>query len=111
MKLVTYLRDGRETLGALHGDKVLALAAAAPKLGTGVLPQTLLELIAGDKGMLGIAQKTLAAAGSDSRVAALWTPLASASIRAPLPSMRKNVFCVGRNYKAHIEEGARALGR
>jgi 2-keto-4-pentenoate hydratase/2-oxohepta-3-ene-1,7-dioic acid hydratase in catechol pathway len=111
MKLVTYLRDGRETLGALHGDKVLALAAAARELATGVLPQTMLELIAGGKSMLGIAQKTLAAAGSDRRAAGLWTPLASATLRAPLPNMRKNVFCVGRNYKAHIEEGARAHGR
>src|SRR5512140_952468 len=100
MKLVTYLRDGRETLGALHGDKVLALAAAAQALGTGVLPQSLLELITGGKSMLGIAQKTLAAARGDSRVAALWTPLAGSNIRAPLPNLRKNVFCVGRNYKA-----------
>ncbi len=111
MKLVTYLKDGRETLGALHGDKVLALAAAAQVIGTGVLPQTMLELITGGKSALGIAKKTLAVAGADSRVAALWTPLAGTRLRAPLPNMRKNVFCVGRNYKAHIEEGARAHGR
>jgi 2-keto-4-pentenoate hydratase/2-oxohepta-3-ene-1,7-dioic acid hydratase in catechol pathway len=29
---------------------------------------------------------------------------------APIPRPRKNVFCVGRNYKGHIEEGARARG-
>jgi hypothetical protein len=64
MKLVTYLKDGRETLGALHGDKVLALAAAAQVIGTGVLPQTMLELITGGKSALGIAKKTLAAASA-----------------------------------------------
>ncbi|BDE08011.1 hypothetical protein WPS_32870 [Vulcanimicrobium alpinum] len=36
-------------------------------------------------------------------------PLASATLLAPLHP-RKNVFCVGRNYLAHAEEGARARG-
>src|SRR5581483_7051810 len=29
---------------------------------------------------------------------------------APIPRPSKNVFCVGRNYISHIEEGARARG-
>jgi 2-keto-4-pentenoate hydratase/2-oxohepta-3-ene-1,7-dioic acid hydratase in catechol pathway len=36
--------------------------------------------------------------------------LAGAKLHAPLHP-RKNVFCVGRNYLAHAEEGARALGK
>ena len=36
-------------------------------------------------------------------------PLASVTLHAPLRP-RKNVFCVGRNYLAHAEEGARARG-
>jgi 2-keto-4-pentenoate hydratase/2-oxohepta-3-ene-1,7-dioic acid hydratase in catechol pathway len=36
-------------------------------------------------------------------------PLAGATLLAPLMP-RKNVFCVGRNYLAHAEEGARARG-
>ncbi|GAC1658130.1 MAG: fumarylacetoacetate hydrolase family protein [Candidatus Elarobacter sp.] len=36
--------------------------------------------------------------------------LAGATLHAPLHP-RKNVFCVGRNYLAHAEEGARALGK
>jgi 2-keto-4-pentenoate hydratase/2-oxohepta-3-ene-1,7-dioic acid hydratase in catechol pathway len=35
---------------------------------------------------------------------------ADATLHAPLYP-RKNVFCVGRNYLAHAEEGARALGK
>jgi len=31
-------------------------------------------------------------------------------LRAPIPAPLRNVFCVGRNYKLHIEEGARARG-
>lgn len=36
-------------------------------------------------------------------------PLASVTLHAPL-APRKNVFCVGRNYLAHAQEGARARG-
>ena len=36
--------------------------------------------------------------------------LAGAKLHAPLHP-HKNVFCVGRNYLAHAEEGARALGK
>jgi 2-keto-4-pentenoate hydratase/2-oxohepta-3-ene-1,7-dioic acid hydratase in catechol pathway len=36
-------------------------------------------------------------------------PLASVTLQAPL-APRKNVFCVGRNYLAHAQEGARARG-
>jgi 2-keto-4-pentenoate hydratase/2-oxohepta-3-ene-1,7-dioic acid hydratase in catechol pathway len=36
-------------------------------------------------------------------------PLAQARLHAPL-APHKNVFCVGRNYLAHAEEGARARG-
>ncbi|QJF53224.1 fumarylacetoacetate hydrolase family protein [Roseobacter ponti] len=32
----------------------------------------------------------------------------NASLRAPIPTPRKNVFCVGRNYAEHIAEGNRA---
>ncbi len=36
-------------------------------------------------------------------------PLGEATLHAPLRP-KKNVFCVGRNYLAHAEEGARARG-
>ncbi len=36
-------------------------------------------------------------------------PFASVTLQAP-PAPRKNVFCVGRNYLAHAQEGARARG-
>jgi 2-keto-4-pentenoate hydratase/2-oxohepta-3-ene-1,7-dioic acid hydratase in catechol pathway len=44
-------------------------------------------------------------------IAALGAPIPAAGVtlHAPLHP-KKNVFCVGRNYLAHAEEGARALG-
>jgi len=46
-------------------------------------------------------------AALDAREPAL--PLASVTLLAPL-APRKNIFCVGRNYLAHAQEGARARG-
>jgi 2-keto-4-pentenoate hydratase/2-oxohepta-3-ene-1,7-dioic acid hydratase in catechol pathway len=52
------------------------------------------------------------AAGRAEALAALGAPqpLAGLQLLAPLLP-NKNVFCVGRNYLAHAEEGARALGK
>jgi len=36
------------------------------------------------------------------------TPLGRATLLAPIPRPRKNVFCVGWNYLEHFEEGAKA---
>jgi 2-keto-4-pentenoate hydratase/2-oxohepta-3-ene-1,7-dioic acid hydratase in catechol pathway len=38
-------------------------------------------------------------------------PLADIRWHAPIPRPSKNVFCVGRNFLTHIEEGARARGQ
>lgn len=46
-------------------------------------------------------------AALNARASAL--PLTSVTLSAPL-APRKNVFCVGRNYLAHAQEGARARG-
>src|SRR5690606_39145416 len=39
-----------------------------------------------------------------------WQPADSVRFAAPIPRPPKNVFCVGKNYLDHIEEGARAWG-
>ncbi|WP_433285635.1 fumarylacetoacetate hydrolase family protein [Pseudonocardia sp. CA-142604] len=38
-------------------------------------------------------------------------PRASATLHAPIPHPPKNVLCVGKNYREHVAEGARAEGR
>jgi 2-keto-4-pentenoate hydratase/2-oxohepta-3-ene-1,7-dioic acid hydratase in catechol pathway len=65
------------------------------------------ELIAGGDGALQKAREALAAAKGDKGA---WRPLKDVRFLAPIPRPHKNVFCVGRNYKLHIEEGARARG-
>jgi len=53
----------------------------------------------------------LAPADRAAAVAKLGAPIPAASVTLLAPLMpKKNVFCVGRNYLAHAEEGAKALG-
>jgi 2-keto-4-pentenoate hydratase/2-oxohepta-3-ene-1,7-dioic acid hydratase in catechol pathway len=53
----------------------------------------------------------LAPAARAAAVAKLGAPIATSSVKLLAPLMpKKNVFCVGRNYLAHAEEGAKALG-
>jgi 2-keto-4-pentenoate hydratase/2-oxohepta-3-ene-1,7-dioic acid hydratase in catechol pathway len=109
VKLASFQRDGRAVLGLVEEASILDLAAAQSKLGGAALPATMPELIAQSPGVLDQVRGLASKAAKDD--ATLWRPLASMRILAPVPRPTKNVFCVGRNYKAHIEEGARARNR
>lgn len=105
MKFVTFGTPKAPLLGALDaGRGVLDLKKANAKL-----PGDMLALIEGGPAALKAAQKAFDAA-LKSKKSGLWTPLKSAKLLAPIPAPRKNVFCVGRNYRLHIIEGARARG-
>ena len=110
MKLVTFVADGNERLGVWsepHG--ILDLSAAAQSLLGRKLPDDMLSFIAAGPDALKSAREALAAAAKSPQ--AKWYGAEGTKLLAPIPHPRKNVFCVGRNYKAHIIEGARARGR
>src|SRR6202165_4984928 len=101
MQLLSY-RVGSETrLGILDGDGVVDLQRAAQATGNDLPAADMTAFIGlGERG-LDLAEKALSS--GQGRVAG--------SVRfAPPLQLRKNVFCIGRNYKAHIEEGFRARG-
>jgi 2-keto-4-pentenoate hydratase/2-oxohepta-3-ene-1,7-dioic acid hydratase in catechol pathway len=99
MKFVTFKSGSEERLGILNDQKgVLDLSKADPSL-----PKDMLSFIAAGQSALDGAKKAAGAADG-------WQPLSSVKLMAPIPHYKKNVFCVGRNYKLHIEEGARARG-
>lgn len=101
MKLVTYRAGEELRLGALDGERVIDLQRAAEAIGKR-LPSTMRELIAlGDDGLDIVEEALKSGAGEVS---------GPVRLAPPIPDLRKNVFCVGRNYKAHIEEGFRARG-
>jgi 2-keto-4-pentenoate hydratase/2-oxohepta-3-ene-1,7-dioic acid hydratase in catechol pathway len=92
MRYLTFSAPGNPALrlGVLEGDRVITL------------PGSLVDLIRAG----GAASGGLKAAGSGR------DSYAADEIRwhAPIPRPSKNVFCVGRNFLTHIEEGARAQG-
>ncbi len=110
MKFLTYKSASGLRLGALDDQKgVVDLAKAAKTLLNKDIPDTMRGLVAAGDGALATAREAFAAAQKGG-AADLWTPLSDKIIATPLPGATKNVFCVGRNYKLHIEEMSRARG-
>lgn len=94
MRLATFRAAGREQPGVVAGDRIVA----APF-------RTMLELVrAGSDARTALAKLEAQAQSGEG------LPLSAVQLVAPIPVPAKNVFCVGRNYKLHIEEGARARG-
>jgi 2-keto-4-pentenoate hydratase/2-oxohepta-3-ene-1,7-dioic acid hydratase in catechol pathway len=96
MRLVTYRAADEDRLGAATGGNIVDLSQVAPDM---------LTLI--DQGGEGLdrARRAIRSAGAQI------TPLASATLLAPIPRPRKNIICLGMNYTAHAYESARARGR
>jgi 2-keto-4-pentenoate hydratase/2-oxohepta-3-ene-1,7-dioic acid hydratase in catechol pathway len=101
MQLLSYRSGAEVRLGVLEGNAVVDVQRAAEAARVEV-PNDMLGLIAlGDRG-LDLVEKALATGAGH----------VDGTVRyAPPLQLRKNVFCIGRNYKAHIEEGFRARGQ
>ncbi|MBV9323471.1 MAG: fumarylacetoacetate hydrolase family protein, partial [Chloroflexi bacterium] len=101
MQLLSYRAGSDIRLGAADRTGVVDLQRAAQAAGVDV-PSNMVALISlGERG-LDLVEKALAT--GEGRV--------EGNVHyAPPLQLRKNVFCIGRNYKAHIEEGFRARGQ
>ena len=95
MKLVTYLNNNRESIGAVTERGLVDLASIAPDM---------LSLIDGGATALDQARAYLA----PDRPA---VPIESVTLLAPIPRVRRNVMCLGLNYVEHAKESAEARGR
>jgi 2-keto-4-pentenoate hydratase/2-oxohepta-3-ene-1,7-dioic acid hydratase in catechol pathway len=112
MKLISYTNPGSKGAEPAGGEPrlgvfdprrgVFDVAAAAPEL-----PATMLDFIAAGEAATTALRQALQRSGDSS---ANWSSADSVRLLAPIPLPRKNVFCVGRNYKLHIIEGAVARG-
>jgi len=113
VKLVTYEGggDGRR-LGAVVNDQVLDLVRAAEAQGSS-LPDTMLDFIVAGNGAWNRAREIVSEAASRGDVlpADRARPLSDVKLRAPIPRPPKNVFCLGLNYREHLEESNRASNR
>ncbi|HVL58753.1 MAG TPA: fumarylacetoacetate hydrolase family protein [Burkholderiaceae bacterium] len=90
MKIAVYRWGGRRHVGIVSSDatEVTPVAVDSGADSAGALP--LIESIAGG--------------GARPKPAGARLPLAAVTLEAPLPRPRRNLFCVGRNYRAHAKE-------
>jgi 2-keto-4-pentenoate hydratase/2-oxohepta-3-ene-1,7-dioic acid hydratase in catechol pathway len=90
MAIAVYSWGGRREVGILSnkGTEVTPLAVGSGARETGAL--ALIEHLASGHQMPKAAGPSL--------------PLAAVTLDAPLPRARRNLFCVGRNYRAHASE-------
>jgi 2-keto-4-pentenoate hydratase/2-oxohepta-3-ene-1,7-dioic acid hydratase in catechol pathway len=111
MKYVTFSlsNDAVPRLGALCGDRIVELQAAAASKWRGPFPGTLLDLI----GMGREAWTHMASLVGDGKAAPAGASHGMTDVRwlAPIPRPAKNIFCLGLNYVSHMEESSRARGR
>jgi 2-keto-4-pentenoate hydratase/2-oxohepta-3-ene-1,7-dioic acid hydratase in catechol pathway len=94
VKLVTYEYAGRTAVGLVRDSVIVDLSAVAPDM---------VRLIEGGAAALDRARE-IAAVASDT------ISLESARLLAPIPSPRRNVMCLGKNYAEHARESNEARG-
>lgn len=98
MRLATLSKG---TIGAIFDDTVIDILAAGDNLGTLPPPTTLLELIAAGPAAVQAVEE-LAHRALRERISA--TDLSEVELVAPIPTPRRNIFCVGKNYREHVDE-------
>ncbi len=110
MRYATFSVDGDPTprLGVADQTHIVDVQALAAPLDAGAVPGTLSELISqGPEAWQQMAELLRAELPRYKGTRHAFTDV---QWQAPIPRPTKNVMCVGRNYKGHIEEGARARG-
>jgi 2-keto-4-pentenoate hydratase/2-oxohepta-3-ene-1,7-dioic acid hydratase in catechol pathway len=94
MRLASHLVDGRPLAAVVASDQTLVPVA---DLASGAPAEMLDLLAAGPTVWDQLRAASISACGGQ--------PLASARLIAPIPTPRRNLFCVGWNYLEHFEEG------
>jgi 2-keto-4-pentenoate hydratase/2-oxohepta-3-ene-1,7-dioic acid hydratase in catechol pathway len=103
MRLLTFNTGNSDRLGAMIGDATVLDVAAADN---GSLPPSsasdMVSFIRAGKPAREALAALLKAPPEAARI-----PLSGVKLRAPIVRPSRNVFCVGRNYLAHVAEGDR----
>jgi 2-keto-4-pentenoate hydratase/2-oxohepta-3-ene-1,7-dioic acid hydratase in catechol pathway len=95
MRVASWRWGGRSYAGTVSADgsEVTPLAVNDPERGA-------LELV-----------ERMASGESMPREIGTRLPMSAVTLRAPIPKPRRNIFCIGRNYRAHAEELASTVFR
>lgn len=118
MKLLSYLKDGRERIGAVVGDMVVDLNAGMALLDNdsepeGVLARDMVHLLEQGEGALILAEQVVHAyqllveRNSETARAVVY-PLAEIQYLPPVTRPQK-ILAIGANYRAHCEESGMPL--
>jgi 2-keto-4-pentenoate hydratase/2-oxohepta-3-ene-1,7-dioic acid hydratase in catechol pathway len=116
MRFLTYAAGDEPRLGLLDGADVLDVEAVHRRLlreeGKSVRDAVPADLIGFmERGSIALARRLVAFARSlpTARRRAMVRPLARVRLLAPIPRPRKNIFCTGHNYAAHVRESRSPL--
>src|SRR2546428_8671305 len=99
MRLVTYAAEGAARAGVIAGDGTVV---AARDRGREAPDDALGVIAAGERTWRALADAAQSAKGG--------TAVGRAKLLAPIPRPKRNVFCVGWNYREHFAEGTSARG-
>lgn len=104
MRLLTFqLPDVGPRIGARSGDHVLDLALAAA-IANRSLPSSMRALLAEGEAAMAVSRGLIELARDDvARFAAAWHDLRAVTLLPPIMDADK-FLCVGKNYRAHLEE-------
>jgi 2-keto-4-pentenoate hydratase/2-oxohepta-3-ene-1,7-dioic acid hydratase in catechol pathway len=107
MRLATYRSHptAAARVGVLVDDLVVDVAALGARAGE-ALPSDMLELIDNQATVLPVLRELIGAGRWPVGGA---QPVENVRLLAPIPRPRKNIFGVGLNYRAHVDESARSL--
>ncbi len=105
MRFATFRHQGRATAALVINDALLPLTeatAAAESIDLSSVMAIIRGGAAAHAACARLAQRAATGTG-------MLVPLSQAELLAPLPTLARNAFCVGRNYVDHVKEGASAL--
>ena len=98
MKFISYIYDGREDYGILDKGSIVPMASLLGHLGKEI-PENLLEFIRIYSDSLIKDFEVVLSTEDIEKI-----PYDDVKVTAPIPSPRRNVFCLGKNYKDHALE-------
>lgn len=113
MRLVTFEAGEGQRLGAVADNHVFDLARLSHRDGGSSIPPTMMGFVAAGPEVWRRASQMISVAVQrlPSPSGGEVYPLAGVDLLAPIPRPAKNVFCLGLNYRAHLEESNRTMGR
>jgi 2-keto-4-pentenoate hydratase/2-oxohepta-3-ene-1,7-dioic acid hydratase in catechol pathway len=107
MKLISYSQGNRVAAGLWIDGQVLDIAAAAQQAGVNIDASSVLALVRGGNASWKVLRDLEAKAGSLKNVLVGGSAV---QLLAPLATLPRNAFCVGRNYIDHVKEGYATRG-